>query len=107
MKTIAIASLALLLTACASSGHPISQDQIDQIVKGKTTQSELLANLGTPTSQAFNSDGTKVLTWAYAYVGFAGIGTETQALSVIVGPDGRVAAYTANNTGVSPGRLGR
>lgn len=106
-NTLAAIFMALVVAACASSGKKITQGQVDQIVQGQTTHSELISIMGTPMAEQYNSDGSRVLTWAYAYVGFAGIGTETQGLSVILGPDGKVSGYSRTGAAPAPARLGR
>lgn len=107
VKLFTILFASFLLVACASSGKPISQSNIDQIVQGETTRSELVSMFGSPMSETVNSDGSVILTWAYAYVGFAGVGTETQGLSVVIGPDGRVVSHTKTGYSSEPVRLGR
>lgn len=105
-KLIAVTALFAVLAGCASSGHKITQGQIDQIVQGQTTQDDLIAIFGPPMGEQYNSDGTRVLTWAYAYVGFAGVGTEAQGLSVVLGPDGKVSGFSRSGATPAPTRLG-
>lgn len=107
MRIFVVLVAALLLTACASSGRPIEQSDLDQIVNGQTTRSELVGMFGRPMGETVNSDGSVILTWAYAYVGFAGIGTKTQGLSVVLGPDGKVVSHTKTGYYAEPARLGR
>src|SRR5690606_606175 len=94
MRIIILLVTVMLISACASRGRPIPQSNIDQIVQGETTRSELVEMFGPPLSETVNSDGTTVLGWGYAYIGFAGIGTETQGLSVVISPDDKVVSYT-------------
>lgn len=93
-------SMALLLSGCASSGTKISQYQLDELVKGRTTSSEVIERFGPPTSVTQNSDGTQAFGWGYAYVGFAGIGTEVESVSVLIGQDGTVSSYTRSGSTV-------
>lgn len=106
-KTIATALLAAALTGCASSGQPIRQEQLDQVIVGQTQRSELIAIFGQPVSETVNSDGSRILTWAYAYIGFAGIGTEVKGVSVALAPDGAVSSFSQTGSTPSPARLGR
>src|SRR5690554_4403353 len=94
MRLLSVVFAALFIAACASSGRPIAQSNIDQIVHGETTRAELVSMFGRPMSETVNSDGSVILTWAYAYVGFAGIGTETQGLSVVIDPNGSAVSHT-------------
>ncbi|HEY0289882.1 MAG TPA: hypothetical protein VGC62_23215 [Pseudomonas sp.] len=96
IKMLVIAA-AMVLAACATTGgHPISQQQIEAIKQGQTTRDDLLSVFGKPLVRSKNSDGTEVLAWGYAKVGFAGSSYENQSLSVIFGPDGKVVSYTTS-----------
>ncbi len=106
-RAFLLVGLAIIFSGCASSGTKITQGQIDQIVQGQTTRTELLSIFGPPMSEHHNSDGTQILTWGYAYVGFAGAGTETQGLSVILGQDGKVSGFSRTGTVPPPARIGR
>lgn len=106
-KLLIITLAAFMLYGCATSGRKITEAQIANIQQGKTTQAELVSSLGQPTSFSQNSDGSKVLGWGYAHVGFAGIGTEVQGFSVVIGPDGTVQSFTRTGTNPQPARLGR
>ncbi|MNQ84260.1 hypothetical protein D3C85_993820 [compost metagenome] len=94
------AAIVLALAGCATSGTKITQGQLNQVVSGQTTHSDLVRLFGPPTSEVYSSDGTQVMGWGYAHVGFAGIGTEIQGVSMIIGPDGTVSGYT--RTGSAP-----
>lgn len=106
-RLLSVIGLVVVLVGCATSGRKVTDAQINSIEQGKTTQSELIAALGQPTSFSQNSDGTKVLGWGYAHVGFAGIGTEVQGFSVVIGADGTVQSFTRTGTNAQPARLGR
>lgn len=97
MNKICVFVVALLLTACATTGgSPISQQQVEAIKQGQTTREDLLSAFGKPLVRSKNSDGTEILSWGYAKVGFAGSSYENQSLSVIFGPDGKVVSYTTS-----------
>ena len=97
MRRFIIFVAAALLTACATHGRPITQGQIDQIQKGQTTGDELLNNFGKPIVHSKNSDGTEIIGWAYAKVGFAGSSYENRSLTVTLGPDGKVVSFTTSD----------
>ncbi len=106
MKKLAVVLFAVFLSACATSGNEITQQQIDQIVKGQTTKPDLLSMLGRPQSVIANSDGTEILTWAYAHVGFMGSNVKSTGLSVIIGQDGKVTSYSTSQYGQPSVRYG-
>lgn len=90
---------ACLLSACSTYGKPVTQAQLDQIKQGETTREELLSSFGTPLAVARNSDGSQVMSWGYAKVGFAGSSYKNQALSVVLDSSGKVLSYTTTETG--------
>ena len=106
VRAILVCLMVIFLSACASSGQEITQQQIDQIVKGQTTKPELLSLLGRPQSVMSNSDGTEILTWAYAHVGFMGSNVKSTGLSVVIGQDGKVASYSTTQYGQPSVRYG-
>ena len=105
-KFLVSAVMAAALVGCATSGTKITQEQLDQVVQGKTTRAEVVSLFGQPTSVSMNSDGTQILGWGYAHVGFAGIGTEVQGLSVVFDDKELVKAYTRTGSSPQPARLG-
>lgn len=105
-KLITTAILAVALTGCATSGQKITQDQLNQVVQGKTTKAETVQLFGEPTSVTQSSDGTQILGWGYAHVGFAGIGTEVQGLSVVFDENQLVKSYTRTGSAPQSARLG-
>lgn len=106
-KIITAGILAILLAGCATSGQRITQDKMDQVINGQTTRADLITLFGAPTSETYNSDGSQLLAWGYAHIGFMGIGTEVQSLAVKVGPDGRVDGFSRTGATPQPARLGR
>lgn len=66
MKTITTALAALMLTACASSGVRVTDEQMSQFKEGQTTQQDVITALGQPTTTMRNADGTTVLMYTYA-----------------------------------------
>jgi hypothetical protein len=60
MKTLSIGLIAAALMAgCVSSGTKVTHDQIAAFEVGKTTEAQVIAAFGTPTSVSFLQDGTK------------------------------------------------
>lgn len=65
MKKFAAALAALVLTACASSGVRVTDEQMAQFHEGQTTKQEVIAALGQPTMTTKNMDGTTTLMYSY------------------------------------------
>lgn len=97
MRKILIAAALILTAGCASHGRPITKAQIDQIEEGKTTKQDLLASFGRPVVTSRNSDGSEIIGWAYAKVGFAGSSYENQSITVTLDPQGKVLNYTTSD----------
>lgn len=98
LRILAAGALLAALSACATYGTQISQAQIDSIQAGETTKQQLLAEFGNPITQTRNSDGTEILGWSYASVGFAGTSYETQTLMITLDDSDVVTNYTVSDT---------
>ena len=98
MKKMFIVVLACVLAACSTYRKPVTQAQLDQIKQGVTTKDDLLSSFGKPLGTARKSDGTQVMSWGYAKVGFAGSSYTNQALSVVLDSSGKVASFTTTDT---------
>lgn len=98
MKKVITLIAACLLAACSTYGKPVTQAQLDQIKQGITTKQDLLSSFGKPLVTARNSDGTQVMSWGYAKVGFAGSSYTNQALSVVLDSAGKVVSFTTTDT---------
>lgn len=66
MKKLSAVLVALLLSACASSGVRVTDDQMSQFKEGQTTKQDVITALGQPTTTMRNADGTTVLMYTYA-----------------------------------------
>ncbi len=66
MKKLAAILVTLLLSACASSGVRVTDDQLSQFKEGQTTKQEVIATLGQPTTTMRNADGTTMIMYTYA-----------------------------------------
>ncbi|WP_430317163.1 hypothetical protein [Pseudomonas sp. p1(2021b)] len=97
MKNILMLIAACVLSACTTYGKPVTEAQLDAIKQGVTTKEDLLASFGQPLAVTRNSDGTQVMSWGYAHVGFAGSSYKNQALSVILDASGKVVSYTTTD----------
>lgn len=99
MRKIVMLVAACALAACATQyGKPVTQEQLDQIKQGVTTKSDLVSSFGSPLTTSRSSDGTQIMSWGYAKVGFAGSSYSNQALTVILDSSGKVISYTTTDT---------
>lgn len=55
----------LVLSACTSTGTKVDPEKLTTFVKGKTTYSEVVQQLGKPDQSTVNSDGTTTITYTY------------------------------------------
>lgn len=58
MRNLLITSLALVMTGCASSGPVISNAQLTELQKSKTTRDEIVSRYGKPRFHSDNMDRT-------------------------------------------------
>lgn len=98
MKKVLTLVAVCLLAACSTFGKPVTQAQLDQIQQGVTTKDDLLSSFGKPLTVTKNSDGTQIMSWGYAKVGFAGSSYSNQALSVVLDSSGKVTSFTSSDT---------
>lgn len=98
MKKVFTLVAVCLLAACSTFGKPVTQAQLDQIQQGVTTKDDLLRSFGKPLTVTKNSDGTQIMSWGYAKVGFAGSSYSNQALSVVLDSSGKVTSFTSSDT---------
>ena len=91
-KIVVIILCSVLLAACAT-GRQMSQNQIEQIVAGQTSKSEMIRMFGPPLSQSYSSDGKLMMSWFYTRVGPFGVGMEMQQLAVLFDDAGRVDKF--------------
>lgn len=69
MRTMLIA---LMLIGCAHAGTRVTEDQVKRFVPGKTTYTEVVKALGTPTSETFNVSGKRTAFYTYATASLKG-----------------------------------
>ena len=56
----------VIVAGCASAGVKVDQSKMAQFQKGRTTEAEVIAALGTPTNSEQNDDGTNVIRYVYS-----------------------------------------
>jgi len=86
--------LAISLSACASAGVQVSENEAESFTVGKSTYSDVVAKLGNPTTSTLNPDGTRVAEYSYTamqerpesfipYIGGLIGGMDTKSNSVV------------------------
>jgi hypothetical protein len=112
---LVVVVVAVGLLGCAMGGttlgNEVSSTDVRNIVKGKTTESEIQARFGPPYQTLSLGNGEKHLTYLYSdsstaikpqsfipivgrFVGGADIKRKTQSLTVVLGSNGVVKDYT-------------
>ena len=64
MRYLALLAL-LVLSACTSTGTKVDQAKLTAFIKGKTTYSEVVQQLGKPDQSTANSDGATTIMYTY------------------------------------------
>ena len=98
----------LILVACTSTGTKVDQERLSTFVKGKTTYSEVIQQLGKPDQLTTNVDGTIIIVYAYKqsmakganFIPFAGGFIEAGA-----GSEDTVVTITFDNKSVLAGYM--
>jgi len=116
MRYLFVIIAALALTACMSMGTKVEQEKLSKFVKGKTTYAEVIQELGKPTQNTINSDGTRTITYVYAQsqakaenfipiVGglFGGATTENTTVALSFDKRNLLTGYTASEGGMDAG----
>ncbi len=94
MRYLPVIIAALALTACMSMGTKVDQEKLSQFVKGKTTYAEVVQELGKPTQNTINSDGTRTIAYVYAQ-------SQAKAENFIPFVGGFLGGATSENTTVT------
>ncbi len=75
MRYLSLLIAVFALNACVSSmGTKIDQEKLSQFVKGKTTYTEVVQQLGKPAQNTINSDGTRTITYVYTQAHYKAAG---------------------------------
>lgn len=101
----------LLLAGCMSSGTEISDEEIGQFVKGRTTEAEVISRLGEPSSRDRSSNGERVDMYVYSKVAadahsfvpivgglFASSETQTQIVRFVFSKSGVLLDWTVSDS---------
>ena len=107
LRIIVVLIISITMMSCASNGTKIEKSNVEKIVAGKTTKTEMITVFGNPLSQSFNSDGKLSMIWFYVYVGPFGTGMEHQNLAVLFDENEVVEKYNLVDGGSNMVRFGR
>ena len=104
-------SAALMLAACVASGVRVTEEQVSELEKGRTTYNEVLAKFGPPTSNTLISNGTRVISYSYVqvqaraesfipYIGpfVGGSDAKTNIVSLTFAPDGVLQNFVSSSS---------
>jgi hypothetical protein len=116
MKRMLLGIVVLVLTACATqTGTQVTQQHSTQFERGKTTEAQIVAAMGKPTTRMAMSDGTIMLIYAGTHtdingatfipvIGLFAGGARTQNSSVVYRlTDGKLDGVTYQQTDVKSG----
>lgn len=64
-RLILAATMAVAIAGCATSGRPISNDQLQTLKVGESTAAQAITAMGAPTTTTSSSDGTQRLLYVF------------------------------------------
>lgn len=116
MRSLFLLITVLSLSACMSMGKKVDQEKVSQFVKGRTTYTEVVQQLGKPTQSTINSDGSRTAMYIYmqsqanaaSFIPIVGAfmgGAESENTTVTLNFDKRsiLTNYSASEGGSSMG----
>jgi hypothetical protein len=116
MRQVVLFASAVLLCGCAASGVKVSEEQAQAFKVGTSTYSEVIGQLGEPTSNTTSSDGTRAISYNYTsirsqpqnfipYVGglVAGYDNQSSSVSFTFDKRGVLAGMTSSQSGQGTG----
>ncbi len=111
--------LTILLAACVSVGTKVETEKLAAFKSGETTYSEVVAKLGAPQSTTKQSDGKKIIAYAYSkaspdaasFIPFVGafVGStdaENTIVSFIFDTNNKLESYSQTESKASYGVTG-
>lgn len=111
MKHLVYLLLLCLITGCASVGTKMDMSRAEQIERGVTTRSDLIAMFGQPRSVGFDANQSRTATWIYSsasnratnFIPVVGLVSSTvdtyvQTLTVIFDENDVVKDFTYNES---------
>lgn len=116
LQAFIVLVLILAISGCATNYYTMGTDfdeaKVEDIVKGETTEADLITLFGEPSSRSRSHDGQKTLVWQYFSQGMGsfsqrvftpmkslgGGGQTMKTLSVILSSDGTVESFTTSSS---------
>ena len=87
---------AMALAGCATVGAPFDYQGPDSLIKGKTTQADVVKKYGDPFRVGYENDFPK---WTYGYYHYRLFGdSETKDLDITFDKTGVVSSYTYSSS---------
>lgn len=80
--------VAIVLTACATSGTKFNMADVDAMKPGQTTIADAKAVLGPPANQVNKADGTMGLVWVYSHVNPTN--AQSRSVGILFDKDGKM-----------------
>jgi outer membrane protein assembly factor BamE (lipoprotein component of BamABCDE complex) len=120
MSRMLVITALFALAGCVSSGTKVTEQQAGQFEKGKSTEADVIARLGPPSTVIRQSDGSHIDQYTHIdsqaraasfipVVGLMAGGADSKMsiVSFTFTPDGLLKDWTStqNNTGVNTGLL--
>jgi len=111
IRNLLFAGVLVALPGCSSSGVYVSEEQISQYQRGETHISDVIQELGQPTTRSVNDKGETTIMYIYSeatvrpetfipYVGglVGGTDSRSNAVSLIFNQEGVMQSYSSSGT---------
>ena len=106
-KILLILALFIGLAGCATRGKEMTQDQLNQLVLGQTTRTEMITMFGQPVNQGFlDANGKVSAKWVYVQATIGGI-TRFQELVALFDEKGVLEKFFISDNPDYGARLGK
>jgi outer membrane protein assembly factor BamE (lipoprotein component of BamABCDE complex) len=93
-----VAIVSACVAGCATSGREVTEAQLAAFTPGTSTYGDVMAQLGKPTTMTLSSDGTRMLIYSFAHVGFMVTSVRSSAVAFYFDKDGKLVRYSTTAT---------
>lgn len=106
MRKIAVILALVSITACATVGKNIADEQLSEFKPGISTEVDVVEKLGKPSSRTRLGDGSVMISYSFVTMQFGAY--NGRIVSVRFSPDGKMVDTTVSetNAGGGAGRKG-
>lgn len=101
MRKIVLLALFALLSACATVGKDFDLELLEQLEVNVSTVDDAIALFGPYSSQAVGPNGVRTYGWSYARTNGLSGRSESRAVFLSFGADGKLLQKSASNLGSS------